>query len=184
MATASGWERAKDIIGALLFMIVGGVFLREMKADELPAQAAKYPSILIYLIFGLCIILITKAVVGFKSSTPALPATPEEIAADGSVDTVTAVAAATEEKKERIGFATVFVLVLSLLYVVFMPHIGFILSSGIMMIVFMLVMGIRSIPVLVLVPVVEIAFLWYVFEKLLAVFLPDAESLRALLGIG
>ncbi len=64
-----------------------------------------------------------------------------------------------------------------------MPYIGFILASALMMILFMLAMGVRSLPVLLLTPAVEIAFLWYVFEKLLAVFLPDAEPLRALLGL-
>ena len=184
MSTSSVWERVKDGFGALLFMILGGVVLREMRLEELPAQAAKYPAILVYLIFALCLILLAKAAIGIKANTPSLPATAEEIAADGSVDTVTAVAAATEEKKEKIGFPTLFVIVLSFLYVALMPYIGFVLASALMMTVFMLVMGVRSIPVLILVPAAEIAFLWYVFEKLLAVFLPDAEALRALLGIG
>ena len=165
MAKASGWERAKDVTGALAFMITGGIVLCEMKAEDLPAQAAKYPSILVYLIFALCVLLITRAALGLGVG-------------------VVAVGSGEEGKTGKTGFPTLCVLVLSLLYVAAMPYIGFILSSALMMIAFMLAMGVRSLPVLLLTPAIEITFLWYVFEKLLAVFLPDAEPLRALLGMG
>ena len=154
-------ERAKDIAGALGFILLGGIVLREMRLEELPAQAAKYPSLLVYLMFALCALLIAKAVLGLGGAG----------------------AAAAEGAPEKTGFPTLLVLVLSLLYVAGMPYIGFILASALMMILFMLAMGVRSLPVLLLTPAVEIAFLWYVFEKLLAVFLPDAEPLRALLGL-
>ncbi len=57
-------ERAKDIAGALGFILLGGIVLREMRLEELPAQAAKYPSLLVYLMFALCALLIAKAVLG------------------------------------------------------------------------------------------------------------------------
>jgi cell division protein FtsW (lipid II flippase) len=184
MLTASGWARVKDVAGALFFMLLGALTLRQMRLEELPPQASWYPALLIHIIFALCLVLLAKAAVGGKKSAPASSFTPEEIAADASMDAVAAVAAATEEKQEKIGVPTLFVIVLSFLYVLLMPHIGFILASALMMIAFLLVMGVRSLPVLVLVPTAEIAFLWYVFEKLLTVFLPDAQPLRALLGIG
>lgn len=156
-------ERAKDIAGALGFILLGGIVLREMRLEELPAQAAKYPSLLVYLMFALCAVVIAKAVLGLGGAAAA--------------------GAAAEGAAEKTGFPTLLVLVLSLLYVASMPYIGFIPASALMMVLFMLAMGVRSLPVLLLTPAVEIAFLWYVFEKLLAVFLPDAEPLRALLGL-
>ena len=175
MAIATRWSLIKDIIGGLAFIIVGGVFLREM--TDLPANVVKYPSIIIYLIFGLCLILVAKSVAALASGkySPARTSARTESREDG--DAVPA------EETDKFGFPTIFVIVLSFLYVLAMPYIGFTLASGIMMILFMLAMGIRSPYILVLVPVIEIAFLLYVFEKLLAVFLPGADPLKALLGI-
>ncbi|MCC8189682.1 MAG: tripartite tricarboxylate transporter TctB family protein, partial [Planctomycetes bacterium] len=73
--------------------------------------------------------------------------------------------------------------VISFLYVLVMPYAGFVVSSAVMLVVFMLVMGVRSIPVLILVPLGEITFLFYVFEKYLMLYLPDAYPLKSWLGI-
>ena len=173
MAAVTRWSLIKDVVGSLLFIIVGGVFLREMR--DLPTQVSKYPSILIYLIFALSLILLAKAVVSLAGGKYVIRET-------GSV--VSGNIGAGEDQEEKFGFPTAFVLVLSLLYVWSMPYIGFAIASAAMMLVFMLVMGVRSVPVLVLVPLVEIAFLLYVFETLLAVFLPGADWLRAVVGMG
>lgn len=151
----------KDIVGAALFMLLGGVFAREM--HDLPANVQRYPLAIIYLIFALSLILAAKSVASLIAGRFASEPPPEE--------------------GEKTGFPTVFVLILSFLYVLAMPYIGFALASAVMMVAFMLVMGVRSWPILVLVPVCEIAFLLYVFETLLAVFLPDADALREWLGM-
>lgn len=173
MAAVTRWSLIKDCIGALLFIVIGGVFLREM--GDLPAQVSKYPSILIYLIFGLCLILLAKSA-ALLAMGKFVVRQPAPAPGEGAPEE--------EAQPEKFGFPTVFVLILSLLYVWSMPYIGFTVASAVMMIVFMLVMGIRSIPVLILVPLVEIAFLLYVFEKLLAVFLPGADWLKSVLGMG
>lgn len=173
MAAVTRWSLIKDIVGSLLFIILGGVFLREM--GDLPKQVSKYPSILIYLIFALSLVLMVKAVASLAG---------RKYVVRMSAPAATEGAPAGENEEEKFGFPTAFVLVLSLLYVWSMPYIGFTVASAAMMLVFMIVMGIRSIPVLILVPLVEIAFLLYVFEKLLAVYLPGADWLRAVLGMG
>lgn len=162
MTPVTRWSLIKDIVGAVLFVVLGLVFAREM--DDLPANVQRYPLVIIYLIFALALILAIRSVACLAARRFA----PEPA----------------QDPNGKTGFPTAFVLVLSFLYVLAMPYIGFALSSAIMMIVFMLVMGVRSWPVLILVPLCEIAFLLYVFESLLAVFLPDADALRGWLGMG
>jgi hypothetical protein len=161
---AMRWSVIKDIAGAVGFIAVCWIFLREMR--DLPVQAAKYPSTLIYLIFALCAVLLAKAVAQLASGANSRP--PPAVA---------------PEDQEKFGRPTLLVLVLSFLYVFSMPYIGFTLSSAAMMIAFMLAAGVRSLPVLILTPLGEIAFLRYVFEELLTVFLPDADFLRSILGM-
>ena len=170
MATTR-WSLIKDIIGALCFIILGGVFLREM--SDLPGAVAKYPSVIIYLIFALCLILLGKTVAALAMGKYRAADAPDE-KSESAMQT---------EESDKFGLPTIYVLVLSFLYVIVMPYIGFTLASAIMMIVFMLAVGVRKLWILILVPLCEIAFLLYVFEKLLTVYLPDAEPLKALLGM-
>ncbi|MDR2391078.1 MAG: tripartite tricarboxylate transporter TctB family protein [Planctomycetota bacterium] len=160
----------RDMAGAAGFAAAGLVFLGEM--GDLPEQAAKYPLVLIYLMFALCAALFAKAIALLASGRHSRPS-----AAAGTGDPET-------EGRGKSGLPTVFVPVLSFLYVFSMPYIGFTLASAAMMIAFMLAAGVRSVPVLVLTPLCEIAFLRYVFEELLAVFLPGADFLTILLGMG
>lgn len=172
MASVTRWSWIKDCVGAVLFMIMCGFFYRELVGA--PPKATWYPKILLFLILAFSMFLLTKSVVGLMrppSGAP-VPAPDAESVADAGGEPV------------KFGFATAFVIVLSFLYVLVMPWIGFTLSSVVMLIVFMLAMGVRSILVLVLVPAVEVSFLLYVFESLLTVFLPDARPLLEMLGWG
>lgn len=172
MPTAMRRTLIKDAAGALAFIVLCGVFLREL--GDVPPAAAKYPAALIYMIFALCAILLARCGAGIV--TGRYGAGPAAATADDQ-------SAAACAEPDKFGFPTVFVLALSLLYVLVMPYVGFIVASAAMLLVFMLVMGVRSVPVLVLVPTLELVFLWYVFEKLLTVFLPDAYWLRSVLGL-
>ncbi len=165
MPAGTRWSLLKDCAGGVVFIVLGGVFLRE--TGELPPAAAKYPAIIIYLIFGLSLLLLARAAV---------------LLVTGKYAPARAGATDDGEAEEKFGFPTVFVLALSLAYILAMPYVGFAVASAAMMILFMLAMGIRSLPALILIPLAEIAFLLYVFETLLAVFLPDAEWLKTALG--
>jgi hypothetical protein len=82
-----------------------------------------------------------------------------------------------------LGLPSVMGLIISFLYVLIMPYAGFALASAAMLVSFMLILGVRSVWILILLPVCEIAFLLYVFEKLLTLFLPNADALKAWLGL-
>ena len=167
----------KDIAGALFFMAVGAVFLHQL--GDVPENAAKYPSVIICVIFTLCVVLMIQSVQGLKGCRAAPE--PECQRPDPGAGVTQP-----EPEKERVrfGLPTAMVLVVSFLYVLALPYIGFTMASAVAMVTLMLVMGVRSVWMLVLVPVCEIGFLLYVFEKLLTVFLPNADALRGWLGMG
>ena len=64
------------------------------------------------------------------------------------------------------------VIVLSVIYVVAMKPVGFIISSIIYMFAVLWVLGIRSIKVLILVPTISTAVLYFSFGTLLSIRLP------------
>ncbi len=160
----------KDMVGALFFMALGAVFLHQL--GDVPENAAKYPSVLIYVIFTLSLVLLIQAVQGLRGGVSDSRRPSAETGTPAAAESV------------KFGFPTAMVLVVSFLYILAMPYIGFTLASALAMVALMLVMGVRSLWLLVLVPACEIAFLLYVFEKLLSVFLPNADALRGWLGIG
>ncbi len=153
--------------GVALFVLIGILWFN---LQEVPEQAAYYPRALLTLMSGLVVLMLLNSFRGRHRSAPKVEE--ETPPPDGESQTA----------MRKIGLGTALVLGLSLIYLLVMPYIGFICASSILLVVFMVCLGVRSIPVLILVPLVEVGLLWFVFEKLLAVLLPNADELRGLIG--
>ena len=158
----------KDVTSSLaLFMLIA---VLGFNLGEVPEQAAYYPRALLTLLGGLVVLLLINT---FRKHYKKITPTAAHLAPDGEAS----------GEVQKIGLGTVLVIGLSLLYLLAMPYLGFIIASLLLLVVFMLALGVRSLPTLILVPIVEVGLIWFVFERLLAVLLPNADALRALLGI-
>ena len=160
----------KDIISCVVFSIL--VCVLSYSLQEVPEQGAYYPRVLLVI---LSVLILSLVFTGFRSQKSVKKAEPEPDANEhgGNAPGVSG--------KANVG--AVLVLAFSLAYLLLLPFIGFIFASAFLLISFMVCLGVRSLPVLILVPLVEIGALWFVFERTLAVLLPGADGIRTLFGI-
>jgi hypothetical protein len=164
-------SRIKDLFSCTVLLAVIGVLWFSL--HEVPEQAAYYPKALLMFTGGLVMLLFITSLLNKKRARATTSQEDKPLPPDGEAS----------GDMTKIGLGTFLVLGLSLIYVVLMPYLGFIIASTLLLIAFMYCLGVRSLPVLFLVPLVEIGLLWFVFERLLAVLLPDAEWLRGLIGM-
>lgn len=161
----------KDVSSCIVLFAVIGILCFNLQ--DVPEQAAYYPRALLTLLGGLVALLLFGSVREKFRAKPAAKQEDKPLPPDGEGS----------GEVQKIGMGTLLVLGLSLLYLLAMPYLGFIIASSLLLVVFMYCLGVRSLAVLIFVPVVEVGLLWFVFERLLAVLLPDAEWLRTLVGM-
>ena len=141
------------LFGALIIgicMIIIEVVLY-IASKDIPKQSAAYPKALIILAFILTCIFMTRCVLkirkeGFKKE--------EQTVVPGAM------------------LQVVISMIITILYVVLMPYLGFIISTLVYSFGIMFYLGMRNIFVLVLVPPGVTLFGYFVFNSILYIFLP------------
>ncbi len=119
---------------------------------EIPAKAGFYPKYLLILAFTLTILLLVKAILVMKNKR-------------------------TAEKVEKVSFAghmkyVLFVILITVIYLFLINYLGYAISTFFYIFFLMWILGVRTIGMLILVPLLTTTALYLMFNHLLMVLLP------------
>lgn len=138
----------QDIVTAIVIIIVG--LAAFTLAQVMPGKASMFPSVVSSALMALGVLIIIDSIVKIKKDRP------------------------TEETAASIGElkSPVIVLALLILYVLAVVHIGFYISTPVMLVCYMFFMGIRNIKTILITTAVVMAFVYCLFTLQLGVPLP------------